>query len=180
MTKVAVVYGTVRVEATDTISGLRSGHHALDDYFARHALPNDAAGISRAYVRRRSPNDDASLPVVLGFYTVSMATASATDVSKAITHRLPKYPLPVALIGRLAVDERARGLRVGEQLLLDALQRVLAAAELVACLGVIVDAKDESAAAFYSKYGFVSLTVEVWPQRMFLSLTTARAALAER
>jgi len=68
-----------------------------------------------------------------------------------IGQELPGYPMPVALIGRLAVDERARGRRLGESLLIDALERVVAAAEILACLGVIVDAKDEGAERFYEK-----------------------------
>ena len=54
--------------------------------------------------------------------------------------------MPVARIGRLAVDERARGRRLGESLLIDALHRVVVAAETIGCLGILVDAKDEAAA----------------------------------
>jgi ribosomal protein S18 acetylase RimI-like enzyme len=179
MTAAASRYCTVRLEAGDVSAGLRSGRHPLDDYFARHAMPNDAAGISRAFVLRRS-DDDAGLPTVLGFYTLSMSSAAAADLAPTLTQRLPKYPLPVALIGRLAVDERVQGRRLGERLLLDALRRVLDAAELVACLGIIVDAKDDNAAKFYAKYGFVVLSAAGWPQRMFLALATAREAFAEK
>jgi GNAT superfamily N-acetyltransferase len=167
---------TARIESSDT-TGFRSGRHPLDDYFARHALPNDVAGISRAYVLRRNERAEADLPAVLGFYTLSMASVATTELAAALTQRLPKYPLPVALVGRLAVDERARGRRLGERLLMDALHRVLDAAELVACMGIIVDAKDETAAGFYARYGFVALQTAAWPRRMFLQLATARAAL---
>ena len=61
---------------------------------------------------------------------------------------------------------------------MDALHRVLDAAELVACMGIIVDAKDETAAGFYARYGFVALQTAAWPRRMFLPLATARAAFA--
>jgi GNAT superfamily N-acetyltransferase len=157
--------------AEDVACGFRSGVHPLDDYFARHALANDRAGASRCFVLRRN---EAELPAVAGFYTLSMAAVQADAVRAALKARLPRYPLPVALIGRLAVDERARGRGFGEALLVDALTRVLGASESVGCVGVIVDAKDEGAERFYAKYGFV--TVGAWPRRMFLPLATAKAA----
>ena len=97
----------------------------LDDYFARHALANDQAGIGRAYVLRKSRGDDEVLPRVLGFYTLSMASVASEGLAAALVKKLPRYPMPVALIGRLAVDERARGRRIGERLLVDALRRVV-------------------------------------------------------
>jgi predicted N-acetyltransferase YhbS len=59
-----------------------------------------------------------------------MGSAVSADVASVIGQKLPRYPMPVALIGRLAVDERARGRRLGEALLIDAFERVVAAAEL--------------------------------------------------
>ena len=90
---------TSRVELADTKVGFSSGHHALDDYFARHAVANDVAGISRAYVLRRSNGDDAALPLILGFYTLSMASAESSSLVKVLSAKTPRYPLPVALIG---------------------------------------------------------------------------------
>ena len=84
--------------------------------------------------------------------------------------------MPVALIGRLAVDERARGRHLGEALILDALQRAVAAAEIIACLGGIVDAKDAAAEGFYAHYDFVTVDDSSWPRRMFLPLEVARVA----
>jgi hypothetical protein len=55
--------------------------------------------------------------------------------------------------------------RLGELLLIDALQRVVDAAEIIGCLGVIVDAKDEAAEAFYEKYDFVTVDAASWPRR---------------
>ena len=87
--------------------------------------------------------------------------------------------MPVALIGRLAIDARAQGRRLGETLLIDALRRVVDAAGLVGCTGIIVDAKDEAAERFYAKYDFATISAETWPHRMFLPLTTAKSAFAE-
>ncbi len=172
-------FATVCIEAADAASGFRCGKHALDDYFARHALANDQAGIGRAYVLRRSPEDDEALPRVLGFYTLSMASVASEGLAAALVKKLPRYPMPVALVGRLAVDERARGRRIGERLLIDALRRVVDASELLGCLGIIVDAKDADAERFYVKYDFTTVHSEGWPRRMFLPIATARSALLD-
>jgi GNAT superfamily N-acetyltransferase len=173
-------HATRPIAPEDPACGFRCGKHALDDYFARHALANDRAGIGRAYVLPASTEDTAQgLPAALGFYTLSMATVVSADIASVVSKTLPKYPMPVALIGRLAVDQRARGRRLGEQLLMDALLRVVGAAEVIGCLGVIVDAKDEEAERFYVKYDFVTVVGSTWPHRMFLPIEVARAAFAE-
>jgi ribosomal protein S18 acetylase RimI-like enzyme len=138
-----------------------------------HALPNDRRGLGRTFVLRRPADRLESLPAVLGFYTISMADLEAARVPEALRAGLPRYPVPVALIGRLAVDERTQGLRVGERLLADALARVVLASQQIACIGVIVDAKNERAVGFYLKYGFVLLEPEsAFPRRMFLPMVT--------
>lgn len=95
---------------------------------------------------------------------------------------LPRYPLPVALLGRLAVAQSAQGRGIGPRLLRDALRRVLETSTSVGCLGVIVDAKDESAEGFYLNFGFTPLPLEAgtppWPRRLFIALETVRDALA--
>ena len=105
-----------------------------------------------------------------------MASVASAQVSGVLERKLPKYPMPVALIGRLAIDHRAQGRRLGEKLLMDALRRVVDAANLVGCVGIIVDAKGDHAERFYAKYDFATVTSDGWPRRMFLPIGTARAA----
>lgn len=174
------VYRTRRIQPSDPKCGFRCGKHPLDDYFRRHALSNDQGNIGRAYVFEASVEERAAgFPLVLGFYTLSMASVVSVDINSVIVRKLPRYPMPVALIGRLAVDERARGRRLGETLLLDALLRVVTVAEIVGCLGVIVDAKDDSAIRFYEKYDFKILDETSWPRRMFLAVETAQSAFLD-
>lgn len=173
------LYVAQQVEPEDAASGFSCGKHPLDDYFKRHAVANDRTGVSRAYVLRRQETDPTVLPRVLGFYTLSMALADSAPIAAALAAKLPRYPMPVALIGRLAVDSRAQGRRLGETLLIDALRRVVDAAGLVGCTGVIVDAKDEAAERFYAKYDFATISAETWPHRMFLPLATAKSAFAD-
>ena len=160
------------ISTEDVASGFHCGVHPLDDYFARHALPNDRAGVNRCFVLRGGAGEAR----VLGFYTLSMAAVQADAVRSVVRARLPRYPLPVALIGRLAVHEEARRRGHGEVLLVDALRRVLAAAQNVGCMGVIVDSKDEAAERFYGKYGFGTLEEDGWPKRMFVTMATIQAS----
>ena len=73
-------------------------------------------------------------------------------------------------MGRLAVDQSYRGLRLGERLLIDALRRSLAASQAIASVAVIVDAKDQTGVAFYLRYGFISFPDQ--PLRLFLPMKT--------
>jgi GNAT superfamily N-acetyltransferase len=172
-------YVTSRIEAEDAPSGFSCGKHPLDDYFARHASADDRAGISCAYVLRRTARHPPEMPRVLGFYTLGMALAESPLVAAMLETMLPRYPVPVVLISRLAVDARAQRRRVGELLLVDALRRALAAAGSAGCTGILADALDDGAAAFYAKYDFVTVSAEAWPHRMFLPIEAARSAFAE-
>ena len=158
----------------DARSGFTCGEPALDAFFSRHAVGNDRQGIGTTFVLGGAADDE---PAVLGFYTLSMASVSADQIAPALQGRLPRYPLPVALIGRLGVHRDAQGRRLGQRLLGDALRRVLAAASQVGCVGVIVDAKHEQAEGFYLKHGFVLIDETTWPHRLFLPMATIQAGL---
>lgn len=168
-----------RISPADNVADFCCGTHALDSYLHRHAVRNDRAGINCAYVLRRGENDTKTLPEILGFYTLSMASVEPSWLSDQYDFKLPKYPLPVVLIGRLAIDQRAQRMRFGRHLLINAIETVLIVAESVGCIGTAVDAKNTASAEFYGKYGFFPLGAEnVWPQQMYLSNSTARIALS--
>ena len=164
-------YITATIDDDDPAGGFRSGVPALDTFFAKHALPNDRRGLGKTFVLR-SPGE----PRILGFYTLSMADLEVAELDERLRRGLPRYPIPVARIGRLATDERVRGRGHGAALLDDAFMRIEAAAEAVGCFGVLVDAKDDRAAAFYAQYGFVDLEPDKVPRPMFLSMKLLRRA----
>lgn len=85
------VYVTTQITKSDATSDFRCGKHALDDYFKRHAFKNDEAGIGRAYILRRSIDEDVTLPLIFGFYTLSMAAVASEQASEALKQKLPKY-----------------------------------------------------------------------------------------
>ncbi|MGD0427553.1 MAG: GNAT family N-acetyltransferase [Candidatus Acidiferrales bacterium] len=135
-----------------------------------------------SYLRKQAGQDArkrAAAPFVLtydgrtiaGYYTLSQYAIELEDVPEEVAKKLPKYPLaPATLLGRLAVSIDFRGKGLGQALLMDALYRSLALSEQIASTGVIVDAKDELAHAFYLKYGFIDLPKV--DKRLFLPMAT--------
>ncbi len=102
-----------------------------------------------------------------GFYTLAATSVALVELPAALSKRLPRYPsLPATLLGRLAVDHRHRGERLGEQMLMDAFARSLRSE--IATYAIIVDAKDERAASFYKAYDFLPLTIS--ERRLFLPM----------
>jgi predicted GNAT family N-acyltransferase len=125
------------------------GVEELNSYLQRFSGQHERKGIGRTYVATKDGEG-----CVLGYYTIS-SSAVAFDV---VPENLPRHPVPVALMGRLAVDKIARRQRLGETLLIHALRSAQRAAKIVGIYAVVVDALDETARSFYLKYGFNELT----------------------
>ena len=128
--------------------GFDCGVEELNSYLIKYSGQHERKGIGRTYVA--TADNDVR---VLGYYTIS-SSAVAFDMAP---ENLPRHPVPVALVGRLAVANNARGQRLGEMLLVHALQSAQRAAKIVGIYAVVVDALDESAKSFYLKYGFNTL-----------------------
>lgn len=124
------------------------GEPALDEYLRRYARQNDARGLGRTYVAVR-PGEER----VLGYYTLS----SGCVTFDAVPEKLPRYPVPVVRLARLAVDRSAQGQHLGETLLIDALKRSLRLADTLGVYVVEVQAISDRARSFYLKYGFSEL-----------------------
>jgi predicted GNAT family N-acyltransferase len=93
------------------------------------------------------------------------------DLPEAVIKKLPRYPsVPAVRMGRLAVDQAFKGKGLGAALLADALRR--AATAEIAAYAFVVDAKDETAAAFYAHHGFIALSEQ--PLFMFIPLATVK------
>ena len=105
-----------------------------------------------------------------GYYSLSATSFHKDRLPPALAKRLPHYPVPAAVLGRLAVDRARQGTGLGEVLLLDAIRRILAASSAMAVYAIVVDALNDKAAAFYERYGFRLFDGE--PRRLFLPLET--------
>lgn len=147
------------------------GQAELDDWFRRRASQDERRNVARVFVAV-SPELG-----VVGFYSLSSFKLDFDDLPEGIARKLPRYDgVPAALIGRLARDSRVRGKGIGELLVADAVRRILSAAQSLAVFAIIVDAKDERAAAFYEGFGFRRFPLR--PDRLFLLASSAATALA--
>ncbi|WP_087743963.1 MULTISPECIES: GNAT family N-acetyltransferase [unclassified Acidovorax] len=129
------------------------GEKALDEYLQRYASQDIKRGVARVFVASPAQQPQA----VAGFYTLSAASIAAQTLPEKWRKRLARYPVPVALLGRLAVSHQCQGQGLGAILLADACQRVLAASQTLAVAALVVDAKSPQAAAFYAHFGFIEL-----------------------
>ncbi|KDB09358.1 GCN5-related N-acetyltransferase [Burkholderia sp. lig30] len=109
--------------------------------------------------------------IVAGYYTLSAASVALEELPHEVARKLPRYPsIPAVRMGRLAVDLKYRGKGLGAALLVNALQR--AAKSEIPAVALTVDAKDETAAAFYRHFGFMQLTND--PLALFLPLAAVK------
>ena len=128
--------------------GFACGAQALDQYFARQAAQDVRRRASACYVAVEVSSDK-----VAGYYTLAAGGVPLTDLPEALTKQLPRYPcVPVARVGRLAVDRAFHAQKLSGALLADAALRALRSA--VAVFALVVDAKDDGAEAFDGHHGF--------------------------
>lgn len=161
----------------DDRAAFKSGDPDLDRFFLKFAGQNQFRHhVGTTYV---AVADD----VIYGFATVSMGHVEIDELPATMAKRLPRYPLPVLRLARLAVGKAAQGQGVGGALLHAVFRLALTQADAVGCVGVVVDAKPQ-AVAWYERYGFIPLPVlegesaaRPRPLPMFLPLTTIRAAM---
>lgn len=147
------VYRIRTLDAALDTTSFRCGHAALDEYIRRYATQDVRRNVARIFVA--TPEEDKRR--LAGYFTLSAGSVSCSDLPDDLARKLPHYPIPVALIGRLAVDATFQGTGLGSILLADACVKVIQASAVLAVAGIIVDAKDESASAFYNRFGFVPL-----------------------
>lgn len=144
------------------------GVSVLNDWLIQRAGQFDRRDLARTFVAV-APNDAR----VIGFYALSGHAVRHAALPADQAKGLPRLDVPVALIGRLAVDRTAQGQGLGAELLIDALRRIQAVAGEIGMRAVEVDAIDEAAKRFYEKHGFVPLLDD--PNHLFLPMRVVRA-----
>jgi len=122
-------------------------HPSLNDWLRRFALSNQRSDGSRTFVVHRSNR-------VVGYYSIAAGSVLREEAPTRIGKGLPNQPIPVAVLGRLAVDQSEQGTGLGSALLKDALSRISQAADSLAIRAVLVHAIDEDAARFYERFDF--------------------------
>lgn len=143
-------------------SGFKSEVEPLDRYFSTQVTQDIRRRVSACFVAVERASG-----TVAGFYTIAASSVPLLDIAAATAKKLPRYPLvPAVRVGRLAVAESHRGIRLGAALLADAINRALRSE--IAAFAIVVDAKDDAAAAFYKHYGFIPFASE--PMSLYLPL----------
>jgi ribosomal protein S18 acetylase RimI-like enzyme len=161
----------VPITADHKLDGFESGKPALDEWLRGHAMENEDKA-SRTYVVTAQAGEDAGR--VVAYYTLAYGSVIRSEVPKKVRQGLPN-PVPVMVLGRLAVDQRHARKGIGPSLLREAMQRTLQASSIAGLRALIVHAVDDEAVGFYAKYGF-----QIFPagsRTLFLPIETLRQAI---
>lgn len=145
------------------------GNDLLNRWLTRYAGQSDRSDAARTFVIA-DPHG-----AVLGYYALVAGQLHHAGATPPVRKgQSPHFPIPIALLARLAVDVKHQGWGLGAALLRDALARVQVASAEVAVRAVVVHAIDEQAAAFYQRFGFRSLAPT--PRTLMVTLSELRAA----
>jgi ribosomal protein S18 acetylase RimI-like enzyme len=144
-----------------------SGVPSLDEWLKRRALANQVSGASRIFVVTDGRR-------VVGYYALASGAITAKSASGRFRRNMPD-PIPIALLGRLAVDRACQGRGLGRALFRDCAERIAHAADTLGIRGIIVHAISEQAKAFYQALGFDPSPIE--PMILMVTLDDIRALL---
>ncbi len=142
------------------LSSFVSGIANLDDWLKRRARSNQTSGASRTYVVA----EDAR---VAGYYCLASGALALNEAPGKVKRNMPD-PIPMTVLGRLAVDRSWQGKGLGAALLQDAVVRTSEAASILGIRGLLVHAISEEAKAFYERFGFIVSPTQ--PMTLVLSL----------
>jgi GNAT superfamily N-acetyltransferase len=152
------------------LAAFDSGLPVLDDWLKRRALANEEAGGSRTYVVCAGGR-------VVGYYALATGAVAQAAVTGRVRRNMPD-PVPVMVLGRLAVDRAYQERGLGAGLLRDSVLRTLQAAELGGIRAILVHAISDDAKRFYERHGFVESPVD--PMTLMITIADAKRALGSR
>ena len=156
-----------KLEPDHDLSSFDSGTPILDDWLRRRALPNQESGASRTYVMCAGGR-------VVGYYALAAGAVAQGEATGRTRRNMPN-PLPVMVIGRLAIDASYQGRGLGRALLRDAVLRTMQAADIAGIRAVLVHAISEDAKRFYERCGFQPSPVD--PMTLMITMQDAEQAL---
>lgn len=155
---------------TCRVDWFRCGEASLDRWLIAYAGQNQQRDAARTFVTTEPDGK------VAGYYTLVAAQVEHQQATSTVSQGLSRhFPIPVALIARLAVTAQHQGAGLGRSLLIDALQRVLRASDYLAVRAITVDALDDRAASFYRRFGFEPSPLA--PHTLMVSLDVVRRTL---
>ncbi len=152
--------------ATHLLNDFECGEFVLDEWLKRRAMNNQLSGASRTFV---VVDEGGS---VRGYYAMAAGAVSHQLATSAVRRNMPD-PVPVMVLGRLAVDRRAQGIRLGAAMLQDALNRAITVTQNTGVRALLVHALHDHARQFYRHYGFQELPLH--PMTLMVRLNTVKA-----
>ncbi len=155
--------------ASHRLEDFRSGEPSLDDWLRRRALKNQANGSSRTYVVAEGD-------AVIGYYCLAAGAVGHAEAPSNLKRNRPD-PIPVIVLGRLAIHEDHHQKGIGTALLRDAILRTLQATEVAGVAAILVHAISEQARRFYLSRGFLESPIQ--PMTLCLPISTIVATLKE-
>ena len=129
------------------------GVAALNEYLHHFARQHQDSGVARSFVAVAEGDPGR----ILGYYSLAVGSIAKADLPLHAARRLPRFPLPIARLARLAVDISRQKQGLGDHLLMDALFRISRVADEIGVFAVLIDAKNDHAKRFYQRYEFESL-----------------------
>jgi GNAT superfamily N-acetyltransferase len=157
----------VPLNQTHQLDGFNSGVDSLDQWLKRRALKNQISGASRTYVVCDQNR-------VLAYYCLASGAVTTDAVSGRFSRNMPE-PIPVVILGRLAIDQSLQGQGLGRVLVRDAGVRVMHAAQTLGIRGILVHALSESARQFYERVGFEASKID--PMMLLITLSDLQACI---
>ena len=151
------------------LDGFACGEPSLDEWLKKRALKNQASGASRCFVIAEGRS-------VVGYYCLSAGAIAHEAAPRAMRRNMPD-PLPVVLLGRLAIDLRLHNQGLGQALLRDALLRAVHISSDTGVFAVLVHALSEAAKKFYLSRGLVESPLQ--PMTLIMTMATLAAILSE-
>lgn len=161
------VYYIARLRADHETRKFRCGENSLDHFLRRHALDNQERDLGATYVvcvRNELQ--------VCGYYTLSYGELAVDLLPEAVQRSLPRYPVPIVRLGRLAVDRKHQSKGLGGVLLVDAIRRAATLSDELGAFAIQVDALSDDAVRFYLYHEFEPLSDD--HRHLYLPMSVAR------
>lgn len=156
-----------KLDRTHVVEPFTCGQPKLDRFLVRNALSAQQSNSSQTYVALAGKE-------VIGFYTIVAGEVQHVNAPERVVKGMPRHPIPLLVLARLAVHSSTQGRGIGAGLLLDALGRTLQVADVIGIRALAVHAKDDQAAAFYRHFGFAPSPTD--PRHLFMIIKDIRLA----
>ena len=151
------------ITTAHNVESFACGVPVLDEWLKRRALKNESSGASRTFVV--CSNDQ-----VIGYYALATGSVGHRDTPGKVRRNMPD-PIPVIVLGRLAIDERWQHAGLGRSLLRDAILRTLSVSQQAGVKALLVHTLSEDAKQFYLRNGFLESPLD--PMTLIISLQDA-------